>query len=81
MAPRASSPAARYIIDEPASPEETRQLFGIGVKRAAKLERWAHEALVAAEGRTPSKAVKPNARRPTKKRSKRRPTKKAAAKL
>ncbi len=67
MAPRPSA-AARYIIHEPAAPEETQRLFGIGDKRAAKLDRWAHEALVAAESHTVSKtAAKPSARRLTKK--------------
>jgi hypothetical protein len=40
-----SSATARYIIEEPASPEETQRLFGIKGKRAAKLDRWVTEAL------------------------------------
>ncbi len=46
MASRSSS-AVRYIIEEPASPEETQRLFGIKGKRAAKLDRWVTEALAA----------------------------------
>jgi hypothetical protein len=70
MASRTSSTAARYIIDEPASPEETQELFGIGDKRAAKLDRWAQEALVAVESRAPSKtASKRSAYRSTKKKA------------
>ena len=48
MAPRTAT-AERYIIDEPASLEETQQLFGMSDKRAATLAKWAAEALRAVE--------------------------------
>lgn len=49
MAPRPSS-AVRIIVETPATVEETRKLFGVGVKRAAKIEKWAAEALAEVGG-------------------------------
>jgi hypothetical protein len=46
MAPRTST-AARYIVDEVASPEATKRLFGIDDQRAATLSQWVAEALEA----------------------------------
>jgi len=51
-----TSTAARYIVDEVASPAATKRLFGIDDKRAATLTKWAEEALQAVEGPPPRKA-------------------------
>jgi hypothetical protein len=64
MAPR-SSAAERYVIEEPASPEETQRLFGMSDKRAATLAKWAAEALRAVEP-TGHKVVRKAAKRGSK---------------
>ena len=49
-AARRRSRAARIIIETPATVEETRKLFRIGVKRAAKIEKLASASLDAVGG-------------------------------
>jgi hypothetical protein len=78
MASRTSA-AARYIIEELASPEETRRLFNVSVKRAATLATWAADALRTVEPTSrkgAAKRVKSGSKRVAKKSSaKRRPSK------
>ena len=71
MAPKTSS-AERYIIEDPATPEEAQRLFGISDKRVATLAKWADEALRAVESsprKPPVKAAKRGSKRAVSKRT------------
>jgi hypothetical protein len=73
MAPRTSA-AERYIIEEPASPEETQRLLGVSKKRAITLAARATEALRAVEATT-GKVVRKAAKRESKRVAKKSPAK------
>jgi hypothetical protein len=76
MAPRTSTATAdRYVVEEVASPAATKRLFGIDDERAAKLTKWAEDALRAVE---PSASPRAAASKP--KPAKRRRAKQASAK-
>ena len=79
MAPKTSS-AERYIIEEPATPEDAQRLFGISDKRAATLAKWADEALRAVESSPRKSPVKAAKRGPKRAASKRTAKKKPSAK-